>query len=434
MKSFNKHYVKSESTLLDFLKEYNDCYGKIKTINTIQRILRKKYVNKVLSDSETISKDKFGVIISNGKAIDYEFLLLSYLKSYKFYNSKEKTINLMEDIIRMSDEVLLSKDLEEIGIDRLSIVLSNMVLEHLKNENNKVDLTCLVPAIMENHIHLISKRQKKRNKKVRKSSKIKRMFTTTALMVLCASSTVSSLNKLKSAEKSQEIIKVEDNLEDELCILPENTDIQKKITIHDEEIQDANAILSHFKKCNTIKDILKRQQELESLDLTDDYKVYKDCKLPVALQRFIYEQSIVNGYPVDFTFSIIHAETRGEFNSSGKASYNAINNYDLGLTQQNNIYSVKSFSDFYNIDYDKACELVQYNDYVNVMSAFRKYQEIAANQEEFNPIEFAGCYNGWLNWDEKPISREYVDLFKDVYNNVYTEHHDIETKKTKIKK
>ena len=189
-------------------------------------------------------------------------------------------------------------------------------------------------------------------------------------------------------------------------------------------------LLNDFSKCDSLNDIYSRQTELESLDLTKDDKVYKDCELSPELQQFIYEQAIVNKVPVDWIFSVIYTETRGQFNSSGEVSYNAPNNYDLGLTQQNTVSSLKMFREEYNLDYDTAFALLRDNDYANICSAFLEYDEIEARFDSYDPYEFAGCYNGWLNWREKSISREYVKIFTKAYDEIFTEHHSVE----KVKK
>ena len=136
-------------------------------------------------------------------------------------------------------------------------------------------------------------------------------------------------------------------------------------------------------------------------------------------------------------FSIIDVETRGQFNSSGTQSYNPWNDtYDLGLTQQNSKSSLLNFCKVYNVKYGPAFELVKNNDYVNICAAFLQIKEIQSRIKDFDPYEYAGCYNGWLNWRKKKFSIQYVDLFTDSYDKSYTKHHQVEEKKvlTKLKK
>ena len=202
-------------------------------------------------------------------------------------------------------------------------------------------------------------------------------------------------------------------------------------SIEDSEKTEKEKVLNNFYECDSIEKIYKRQSELENLDLTDEDKIYKNCKLSAPLQHFIYEQSIINEVPFDFLMSIIYVETRGNFNSSGQVACNGEENYDLGLTQQNTVSSLPNFQVNYNLCYDDCYNLLKDNDYANVCSAFLGIKEIKKQYPEFNEYEYAGCYNGWLNWRNYSTSCEYVSMFDDAYNNVFTEHHSIEKQKTK---
>lgn len=391
-------------------------------------------------------------IMDKQNKIDYDFLMMDYLKSYLFYHSKEQTLELMEKIIRKKKVAILTKDLETIGSDNLSTILSNLVLKIIRNDKTtseiRDDLTTLLPAIIETNMVINNLDNTK------KKSHIKHFVYTTALITTLASSFVLLNNKGSANNHSltEKTIQNINNMDDIASgIIDVNNVISNQIsnqgvhitqevveTLPNEKDNDSNndkqSILDNFTKCKCLKDILKRQTELESLDLTKEDKIYPGCKLSAPLQRFIYKQSISNNIPVDFTFAIIHTETRGNFKSSGAASYNSWNDsYDLGLTQQNTKSSVKNFCNVYKVGYDKACEQIQYNDYVNIVSAFLEYQEIASHFEEFDAYEYAGCYNGWLNWKNKSQSREYVKIFNKAYENIYTKHHGIEKVKTKNK-
>lgn len=197
--------------------------------------------------------------------------------------------------------------------------------------------------------------------------------------------------------------------------------------------EERNRILNNFYKCDSLEKILKRQEELENLDLTDNDKIYKDCPLSAPIQHFIYEQSIENEVPFDFLMSIIYVETRGNFNSSGQVAYNDKDNYDLGLTQQNTVSSLPNFEKNYNIGYEECFNLLKDNDYANICSAFLGIQQIKKQYPRFDENEFAGCYNGWINWKDYSTSRDYVLMFDEVYNNVFTKHHFIEKEKVQAK-
>lgn len=238
-----------------------------------------------------------------------------------------------------------------------------------------------------------------------------------------------SLSLKKSSEASSMVVKK--NIISN-CELNKETKITSESIINtiDDTTSEKNQVLDNFYLCDSLDKILKRQSELENLDLTDNDKIYKDCSLSAPLQHFIYEQSIMNEVPFDFLMSIIYVETRGNFNSSGQVAYNGEGNYDLGLTQQNTVSSLPNFEVNYNIGYDDSFNLLKDNDYANVCSAFLGIKEIKKQYPEFDEYEYAGCYNGWLNWRNYSTSCEYVSMFEDVYNNVFTEHHSIEKSKT----
>lgn len=216
-------------------------------------------------------------------------------------------------------------------------------------------------------------------------------------------------------------------------IMDENTnfiyseDIERLVEELDTNKKD---VLNHYTKCDTLEKILDRQEQLESLSLTDEDKIYQDCPLSAELQRFIYEQSTLNDIPFDFLLSIIHVESRGNFNSSGQVGYNSATSHDLGLTQQNTISSLPNFMKTYQVNYEDGYTLLKDNDYANVCAALLMCNEISNQFNEYNPYEFAGCYNGWLNWRNYSISREYVSMFQQVYDEIYTDYHDIKQSKS----
>ena len=366
------------------------------------------------------------------KEIDYSFLILDYLKSYRLYHSEEETLKLMDDIISKKRISILSSDLAIIDKEKLSLELSKLVLTQIRSDDpNKYDLTSLLPSIVKNNIKEDITVNKKLNKNLVRAS-----FTGVITAISLTSLVAFSKNDEKAIDSTVYNVEASSfNLSniniDMICDIvlsdleKKNEEKTKKTADKQRKHREDNKskILNKYTKCKTLDDILKRKKELEWLNLTAKDKIYKNCKLSAPLQRFIYEQSIVHNIPPDFTFSIIYTETRGGFNSSGEESYNAPGNYDLGLTQQNTKSALVLFCDKYNVSYDKAYKLLRDNDYVNIASAFLEYEEIAARFDGYNPKEYAGCYNGWLNWRDKSISREYVSIFEKAYNNKFTSHH-----------
>ena len=366
-----------------------------------------------------------------GNAVDYEFLILEYLKSYELYHTKEETIEIMKNMIKKEDIDILPNEVKYIGKERISRIVSKLIIKLInkKDTKNRNDLISLIPTIVENNITVIEKPKKKRFN----LNKVAVAGVVTAISIgsiLCLGKTDSkSIEEVTRKDvftmntatpKATPIVnnfKTKEKLE-------EKKKIEKKI----KKLKEKKEVLTKYKKIKTIDDIYERQKELESLNLKKEDKVYKDCKLSPEIQRFIEEQSIVNELPTDFTFAIISTETRGDFNSTGTESYNGPGDYDLGLTQQNTVSSVANFCKKFNISYDEAYELIRDNDYFNVVSAFLEYEEIGSHFKDYDSHEFAGCYNGWLNWENKRISREYVEIFDNYYDNHFNENHDVKTK------
>lgn len=390
----------------------------------------------------------------NNKEIDYAFLILDFLKSYQFYHSKQETIDLMKDMISKKHISILTKDLEEIGSEKISEELSKMVLAQIRSDiPNKVDLTELLPNIVQNNMKIIEECEKETKNPILKKALITGAISTLGLVSVFSIAkndpkaqdtlTYTSEQTVKSLEfNTSKILELEnyhvnqENSIDEGQLKQESIKTKKE-SEENQKQEYKEEVLNQFKKCKNLKSILKRQQELENLHLTKKDKLYRDCKLSAPLQRFIYEQSVLHEIPTDFLFSIIYTETRGDFDSSSEKSYNAPGNYDLGLTQQNTKSSVKNFSNTYHIDFNDACELIQNNDYVNVVSACLEIEEIKKQMSKFDAEEYAGLYNGWINWREKEISRKYVRIFSKCYHNIFTKYHEIQeikSNKSKVKK
>lgn len=365
------------------------------------------------------------------KKIDYQFLIMDYLKSYRLYHSYQETISIMKKIINKEHIPILTKDLKNIDKQILSDELSKIVLSQINsNIENKQDLTELIPDIMKN-----KRKEKKTKRFILKKTTLLGTITTigvaTAIGGLpsrkndgCNDKTVQAITTLKiNTEKipTSEKLVVKRNVPKPSVKIKEKFEQKEK-----KEQEKRKQILSNFKKCKSIDDILKRKKQLKSLNLGEKDKIYKNCKLSAPLQRFMYEQSIIHEIPVDFIFSIIYTETRGDFDSNGEKSYNAPGNYDLGLTQQNTKSSVKSFAEKYKINFEDAANLILNDPYVNVVSFFLELEEIKTHlNNKFDRRNFAGHYNGWCNWEENDISKKYLEINDKAYNKIYTKYHKV---------
>ena len=361
--------------------------------------------------------------------IDYEFLIEEYLKSYVLYHEVEETIEIMKKMINKEDIDVLPSEIKYIGKNRISKTASKLVIKLInKSVDSKNKLISLLPTIIENNMTINDEKNQKKKFKLRKLAVCGVISTIAIGGAICMFDNNSNTVQM---QPKKEITAM--NNYDKPTSKPVNNTVKlnkntRKLKEEKARLEEKKNILLNYQKIETIEDIYKRQKELEGLNLKDEDKLYKDCKLSPEIQRFIVEQSIINNLPVDFTFSIIATETRGEFNSTGSESYNGPGDSDLGLTQQNTVSSVASFCKKYNISYDKAYELIRDNDYFNIVSAFLEYDEIRSHFDSYQPTEFAGCYNGWLGWRNKRISQQYVQIFDDYYNNYFNKYHDVTTK------
>lgn len=367
------------------------------------------------------------------KILDYEFLIMDYLKSYRLYHSYQETIFMMKKIINKEHIPIFTEDLKNIDKEILSAELSRIVLSQINSDiEKKQDLTELIPDIEKS----MKENSKPRKMKLKKKALIGVITATSILTAINispndknSSNTSKPVNVVKKLEFApEEFLKLDSKIltinKETLKISINKSESMKQKKDHAKS--NKKQILSNLKKCKNLEDVLERKKQLKALNLTDEDKIYKDCKLSAPLQRFMYEQSIIHEVPVDFIFSIVYTETRGKFNSNGEKSYNAPGNYDLGLTQQNTKSSVKSFSEKYKIDFDEAKSLILNDPYVNVASFFLEIDEIKAHlNNKFDRRDFAGHYNDWCNWQDNSISREYVEINDKAYNKIYTKYHKI---------
>ena len=334
-------------------------------------------------------------------------VLIEFLEKIEKKYGYSYKLHIIKQILAEKEVEILPDELKKVNSHKLSLILYSICLNDLKNNN--LD-SKIFPLMIKKSI-----KEKYNFKKTKKG-----------VAILLAGSMILSSAAILSSKKEE--TSLDTNVVQE--------DVIDKKASEDEEVNDKQEILDNFKEYTTVDEILKREEELKSLCLTDDDKIYKDCKLSPEVQRFIYEQSIVYDFPVDLTFAIIDTETQGEFNSSGVKSIEYAEGYfDIGLTQQNSIYSVKNqFCKKFDISYDKALNLVQYDDFVNIVACFIKYNEIrdkmckdyGINNVESYYSEFAGRYNGWDNWRNYNISVTYVNNFNNVYKLKYTNHHTLD--------
>ena len=334
--------------------------------------------------------------------------LKTFIIEYGKTNGSLLQSNLIKSILDETDEYKsqLPDRFQNMDKHKLSILTYNILIDSLKDnkENN----------ISKNNLHLLIKKLLKEKLSKQEMRRIV-LYLLTGSMLIGNGIQIHKLKEQRNTYFKEVVVENRDYLNTNPDFdKPSKSDINKRC----EKLR----VINNFGELNNIEDIYKRQKSLESLDLCDNDKIYKDCPLSPEVQIFIYQLSVSKGYPINLAFSIIDTETMGFFNSSGELSCNSSDNYDLGLTQQNSDYSVRDlFCQKYNIDFEEACELVRYNDYVNLVACFLKFDEIRNSlPKNYDINEFAGYYNGWINWKDNSISRSYVKRFDNAYNKKFT--------------
>ncbi|MCI8347420.1 MAG: hypothetical protein HFJ12_05710 [Bacilli bacterium] len=439
-----------EDSIVKFLKFYKAKYGFDKTMELMDDIIQKKAINCLPKDlrkagAERLSEELSRIILRQLKSedpdkYDVTSLLPSILKNHMTVSNKKVIPHNNVKFVKKTfiKAAILACTTMIVGISKPStanigdIAQNKLVSQDLMISPKKLQF--VFSNILGSTYKLNKKNYKIADHKVVTPSAVS---VPTPTQLPDPTQEPTKVPNIDAASKRN--VKLDTNSRKKVVELDENeSELDAMLEMNenkDIEEDKKNEVLNDFRKCKTIDSILKRQEELESLGLTNSDKLYKDCKLSAPLQRFIYEQSLAwKLTPPDFSFAIIDTETRGGFGSSGSRTYNkSSNTSDLGLTQQNDYYRVRPFAQAYGISYKKAKNLVQHNDYVNVVCAFLEYQEIASHFDEFNAEEYAGCYNGWLKWRSISSSRNYVRIFQNAYQNKYTKYHKIQSVNT-IKK
>lgn len=338
--------------------------------------------------------------------------LKDYITEYGKNNGELLQSELIKNIIDENEKEYLNElpeELKKINSRKLSVAMYNILIESLKNKEEQhismKNLSLLLKKLYKEKIH---------TEKVKKAA----LYLITSSLLVSGGVKIDQF--ISSSNKHGKSIIIENR--DYIETNPDFERVSREKAIQKEKEEKYRmGILYNFSEINSLQEIYDRQNSLESLNLTDEDKIYKDCPLSPEIQWFIYQLSITNGYPVNLAFSIIDTETMGEFNSSGEISYNTSTNYDLGLTQQNSDYSVKSlFCEKYDVNFFDGCDLVRYNDYANLVACFLKFNEIRENlPEDYDINEFAGYYNGWCNWRNNSISRNYVERFDLAYTKKF---------------
>lgn len=347
--------------------------------------------------------------------------LKDFFIKYKIaYGSKELD-NLLYNIIN-KNKVKMPQSLSNYSKKEIYVNTVNILVESFENK----DITA-PKSIM----HLINKSLFKTLKKYKKPIASTILASTLLLTpsIINLTKVKKSVNSLSNKTTTEATTEEEKELPKEIKITPINE-------VHEEQVKkDKYSFLFEKTQINSLNDIYSLQSQIESLNLTDDDKIYKDCPLSANIQWFIIKESIERKIPSDFIFSIINKESNGNFNTSGvQSNQNSDGSYDYGLTQQNSKYAVPSFAKKYNLSLEDTLYLIKYNDYANIIAFCDTVDEKIEiinnirrinNQEELKDFDvylIASNYNGGASPSE--FSKQYAYDVENLMETIYT--HDYE--------
>ena len=144
--------------------------------------------------------------------------------------------------------------------------------------------------------------------------------------------------------------------------------------------------------------------------------LYNQPLMDVEIREHI--QKIAEEYEIPFQImmTIAHVESGGNFNNNGLISKSD----DYGYMQINKV-NLEVLCEELDITVDEILN----DPYVNIEASAYLLKNICNICEEKHGKlinrEVYGMYNGWINWDEKPISRNYVEKAEVAEQEFYRE-------------
>ncbi|MCI9279842.1 MAG: transglycosylase SLT domain-containing protein [Bacilli bacterium] len=143
-----------------------------------------------------------------------------------------------------------------------------------------------------------------------------------------------------------------------------------------------------------------------------------------AFQEHIFEISDKYGFAHDILFTIGHVESDGTWATNGVISpTNDYGLFQINITNHKQIYQVLGFtSDDLQYDPYKNAEAAAYL----IKTFFDLYDYDITN---FNYKNIFGTYNGYINWEEKEQSLEYVDYSMKILEEKYSKIERLERTK-----
>ena len=221
-----------------------------------------------------------------------------------------------------------------------------------------------------------------------------------AVLGLCATLTITALS-LSSLENEESLGK----------------DIPTKTVTAKEETVDFEPMIS----TDAIMEEINSNQTTEGL-------VYNQPNMDLDTQRIIKQVAEEYQVPYRYLMTIADVESDGKFDNHGVIS----SSDDYGVMQINKA-NIPTLCERLNTTPDS----ILYDDETNIRASATILKDIINLCEQkygtVNDEEVYGCYNGWINWREKEISRNYVEKALNLQNTIYNDANMVNTEELEMK-
>ena len=194
-------------------------------------------------------------------------------------------------------------------------------------------------------------------------------------------------------------------------------DIPTKTVTVKEETVDFDPMIS----TDAIMEAINGNQTTEKL-------VYNQPNMDLNTQRIIKQVAEEYQVPYRYLMTIADVESDGKFDNHGIIS----GSDDYGVMQINKA-NIPTLCERLNTTPDS----ILYDDETNIRASATILKDIINLCEEkygtVNDEEVYGCYNGWINWREKEISRNYVEKALNLQNTIYNDANMVNTEELEMK-
>ena len=156
--------------------------------------------------------------------------------------------------------------------------------------------------------------------------------------------------------------------------------------------------------------------------------VYNQPNLDLNTQRVIKRVAEEYQVPYRYLMTIADVESGGSFDNHGVIS----DSNDYGMMQINQV-NIPTVCERLNTTQEN----ILYDDETNIKACATLLKDIIdLCKQKYGTVtdeEVYGCYNGWLDWREKEISRNYVQKALNLQNTVYNDENMINAEELEMK-